>query len=448
MTTNLVSSLERSRADLLPFFIDFTSFGLGPSSQESKEALGAATKAAQVEMLLREAWKLLEGQIDSIPSKDSNEPEFLHEFVRDAARILSEHHRFSPNEIESAKYELVAVVYGLGPLQRLYEDNRIVEIRVKGPKSIDCVTLDGRIVSTNVSFRSPIEYEYFAAKWVPENWEGGIYEVLLEDGQQTVLVCSSFGDSYSLVFRIPRLSAYQMSEYIRFKTIPAGVALWLSELVALGQANVLVVGPPSAGKTGLLTTLTGVVDSAQRVTIIEPIPEIQAKFPLFDGHLSATASELGLPVLAKTCAGGRMVVGELDRSGGGELFLEASEAGFRGNLGAMLGDSVETALESYVRSIHRGEWSDFSARRIAKSVDLVIHLGFSGDDRRLLGIYEIEQRETGFDITPIVTFMGEPYGDIIWEISGLPSVWVEKLKQLGCYLEEGRYVRLAEGAVL
>jgi hypothetical protein len=95
----------------------------------------------------------------------------------------------------------------------------------------------------------------------------------------------------------------------------------------------------------------------------------------------------------------------------------------------------------------REQWSDFVARRVARAVDVVLEVGAVGDQRRLMGVYEVSLSGERFEIIPIIRFVGEPYGEVMWEITGLPSRWVALLKSNGCFLEEGRYLRLAAGAV-
>ncbi len=436
MDSVLLNNIEESVAELLPLFLNFFP-GTGPRDQ----AYVKRAHSAQVDMIVCEAWGLLQPKLENgSPSVDS-----IREIVREAARKLSEHHRFSPSEIESAKGELSDVIFGEGPLGALYQDSRVTDIVVKGPSEIQCM-IGGKMVATDVRFRSPIEYQYFLSRRLPGEWDGSWYEMILQDSWKTRMTVFSTNSGIQLCLRIPRLRNFQMMDFLRNKTLPPSVALWLSELVSQGEANILVVGPPRTGKTSLLQTFLELIDPEEVVCLLEHLPEIGMSSLGRDsiGFHSLDHSG-GLGTLAKSASGGRVVVGELDRNQGIEVFLKASQLGFRGNMGSMLAADASAAIEACADRYMLGRQVDHAARRIVKGVDVIVELGLFDRVPRLSGIYELEMDdEENFRLMPIVSYKGFIDAKLTWEIESTASRWLDRIAEQGCHLEPGRYLRLAD----
>lgn len=436
MDSVLVNNIEESVAELLPLFLNFFPGNTTRDASHIKRA-----HSAQVDMIVCEAWGLLHPKLQS----GSPSVELIQESIREAARKLSEHHRFSPSEIESAKGELFDVIFGDGPLGSLYQDSRVIDIVVKGPSDIQCM-IGGKMVATDVRFRSPLEYEYFMTRRLPKDWDGSWYESILQDSWKTRMTVFKTNSGVQLCLRVPRLRNFQMMDFLRNKTLPPSVALWLSELVSQGEANILVVGPPRTGKTTMLQTFLELIDPEEVVCLLEHLPEIGMS-SLGRDSISFDSLELsgGLGTLAKSASGGRVIVGEVDRSKGVEVFLKASQLGFRGNMGSMLAADASAAIEQCLERYMGERYGELGADRVLRGVDIIVELGFFDRVPRLGGIYEVEVAgDGGFRVSPLVAYKGFIDAKLTWDIERQSSRWLNRLAEQGCHLEPGRYLRLAD----
>ncbi|MCB0321940.1 MAG: CpaF family protein [Bdellovibrionales bacterium] len=417
----------------------------------------------QVEMLVEKARGILEQLRLNV--EESKQPEVLvHKATQEAVATLRDEVRISRRVQAEAEKELLLLLVGKGPLTALYEDMAVTDIFIDSHKSIK-VLRRGHAIETPFSFRSPEEYRLFIDAMLsaadrsfgPAN---PIVDcVLMDEWRSRINAIDATlleGREPRLCIRVPRLQRISFYDILQTKTLPATLAAWLAEVVALGQANLLVLGPTGSGKSVMTTALLSAVNSDERIITIEDVPELfvptshleklVARPPNADGEGEVTMPDLLRAALRR--APHRIVVGEI-RDEEGRLFLRALETGHAGSIATIHADNARDALWRLLDLISSYEVSPHTSimRRIGRSVHLIIGMKKVKGTPCLVEVSEVLMPEDEeFQVRPLVTYAGEVNGKRRWHLHGAAaeeSYWVRKVAQHGLPLAPGPGLSLA-----
>lgn len=180
-------------------------------------------------------------------------------------------------------------------------------------------------------------------------------------------------------------------------TDECGVAL-VDEIIER-RCNVVVCGPTSSGKTSLLAAMLGRVDDGERILLLEDTAELPCSAPhvvrlearpgTADGVAAISLSELVRTALR--LRPDRIVVGEVR---GDEVLglVQAMNTGHDGSFSTCHANGPLDALlrlESLVLQA-APQWLLAAVRQqLARSIDVIVHLGRVGSRRRVLSIDEV-----------------------------------------------------------
>jgi Flp pilus assembly CpaF family ATPase len=440
--TGLFDIIQNSQAELLPFFLEYN-FHQKEKKQNIKTKSDGVT--AQVHLIANRAWSfLIAKEIKNYSHED------IGISVKQAVEDLSDNHRFSGNEITLARKELTDLLFEDGPLGPLYQNQHVTDIVINSYKRIQCVH-DGELRDTQVSFRSEGEFEYFLTKRVPPQqfWNKGWYEGVLNDIWGTRVTATKRKDHIEVVLRIPRMRAVQLPDLLCNKTLPPSLALWLSEIVSMREANVLIVGPPRCGKTTLLHSLLALVFDDERICIVEHTPELGQVLERHEWFSADLPVEEILHAITRKIPE-RLVVSEVGRPGGVEVFVESVESGFKGVLGSMVAGSAEVALARCGRLLQRAqqlnELSQFY--RVVRSIQIIIVMGIDRGMPCLMEVVEVDGENPHSPLLSLVRFCGEERGKRQWELLKKESYWIDLLRKRGREIEVGGGIKEAAFADL
>jgi len=220
-----------------------------------------------VELLCPEARRILNDILPTDEDAEIDLEEAIRESVQLAASALSGEVRISENDKDEATEELIKLLTGKGPLQPLYDDPAVTDIFIDNHEMIRCIRR-GRAMETPFRFRSREEYKAYVNALLQSvdrnlNLSSPIVDCVLNDEFRSRInavdpSCIE-GDEPRLCLRIPRLQKITFYDILQTKTLPASLAAWLSEVVATGEANILILGPTGSGKTVFTTALLSAV---------------------------------------------------------------------------------------------------------------------------------------------------------------------------------------------
>ncbi|MCB0339317.1 MAG: CpaF family protein [Bdellovibrionales bacterium] len=412
------------------------------------------TASPQVDLLVPEARRAL-NDILSEEIKREDLPIAIRQAVNRAATNLASEVRLSTRDIDEAVDELLSLMMGKGPLQPLYEDPGVTDIHLDTHDSIKCIRR-GHALETPFRFRSGDEYEAYINNMLQSvdrvlNLSSPIVDCVLEDKWRSRInaVHHSLLDSdeSSVVVRVPRLQQITFYDLLQTHTLPPAVAAWLSELVGLGEANILVIGPTGSGKTVFTTALLSAVGSDERIVTIEDVPEIFVPTAHIEklvtrpdnaqGNGAVGMHELLRAALRR--APHRIVVGEI-RDKEGPLFLKALETGHAGSVATIHAHNSKEGLWRLldVVAAYEATPQESLQRRISRSVNILITMKKVNGRPCMVDLSEVRPPIKGeFIVQQLVSFETERDGKRYWRIGAAHSKWLDAVGARGMRLAPG-----------
>lgn len=314
------------------------------------------------------------------------------EAVRRTGRVLG----------SSALLELVtrlsAQLSGAGPLQSVLEVPDTTDVFVNGPREIFADTGSGPEL-LDLSLGSEEEVRSLAVRLAALGGRrlddsSPFVDVRLPDGvRMNAIVPPISGDHTSISFRVPKRSGFSFAQLQDDGFIPGELGEILTEAVC-SRANILISGGTGTGKTVLLGALLGLVESGQRLVIVEDsrelivahshIVQLAARQANVEGGGEVTLTDLVRNALRMRPD--RLVVGECR---GAEVrdMLTALNTGHEGGCATIHANTAD-AVPSRVAAL--GALANMSPQAVfsqfSTAIDLVIHLRRVGADR---GITEL-----------------------------------------------------------
>ena len=415
-----------------------------------------ASASSQVDLIVNEAWN----RLDLI--EDTIDRDLIKEVVRTVSRTLSTQFRFSPREVEKANQELFQFFFSKGPIEPLFSDPSVTDIYIDTHDQIRCLRR-GQALETPFKFRGKQEYDRFLTQMLNAagkslSHENPIVDCVTDDMWRTRVnaIHPSLLDSDepAVVIRIPRMRKVSFHDLLRTRTMPPSVAVWLSELIGSGEANILVMGSTGSGKTTLTSALLSGINANERICTIEDVPEIFIPARQIEKLVSRPASDEGFRSIeiatllraALRRSPHRIVIGEI-RDIEGLFFLKALETGHAGSVATIHANSPKEALwrlVDLVTSTERGSEKSL-VRRISRSIQILLHVKEVKGVPCLTEIVELHPSYEGeFETRTLVSFVGEVEGKRHWNLLEQDSEWIQRLSEKGCLLSAGQYLTVPE----
>ncbi len=409
----------------------------------------------QVELLVPAARKMLNDVLPAETDIQIDMAEAVKKAVQLAAAALSGEIRITPSDQDQAEKELLSLLRGKGPLQALYDDPSVTDIFIDNHKSIKVIRR-GQAIETPFYFRSAEEYKAYTSGMLQQvdrvlNMSSPIVDCVLPDAWRSRINAVDAtvvdGDEPRICIRVPRLQQITFYDILQTKTLPATLAAWLAEVIATGEANILVLGATGSGKTVMTTALLSAVGSDERIITIEDVPEVFVPTAHLEKLVARPANaqgqgEVKMPQLLRAAlrrAPHRIVVGEI-RDEEARLFLRALETGHAGSIATIHAESGKDALWRLLDLVQAYESSPQESiqRRIGRALHLMIAMKKIQGKPCLTEVSEVMPAENGdFRVAELVKFVGIKDGKRQWRLMRTRSHWLDKIRERGLDLQPG-----------
>ncbi|OGO51714.1 MAG: type II secretion system protein E [Chloroflexi bacterium RBG_16_68_14] len=303
---------------------------------------------------------------------------------------------------------------GLGPIQRLVDDESISEVMVNAPDEV-YVERDGIIYVAPVRFRDDAHIMRIVDRIIAPlgrrvDESSPYVDARLPDGSRVnVIIPPLVPRSPTVTIRKFRPDKYTVDDLLANNTLTAPLAEFLRVCVRL-RLNMVVSGGSGTGKTTMLNALSTFIPKTERIITIEDPIELmlqqhhviamEARPPSIEGRNEVTQRDLLRNALRMRPD--RIIVGEVR---GPEAFdmMQAMNTGHEGSLTTVHANSPRDSL-ARIENMVLMAGLDLPVRvireQMASALHIVLQLArFSDGRRRVIAVTEI----TGMEGDVIVT---------------------------------------------
>ena len=335
--------------------------------------------------------------------------EQLHAFVREElAGVIEAETLLSPDERRRLTREVEDDAIGLGPLQRMLDDDSITEIMVNKFDQV-YVERHGRLQMSPSRFSSEEHLRRIIERIVAKvgrriDESSPLVDARLSDGSRVNAVIPPLAvDGSSLTIRKFSRNPFGVSDLVGFGTMTEQMAHLLHACVQ-AKLNILVSGGTGTGKTTLLNVLSGFVPRGERIVTIEDAVELklqqphvvrlESRPPNIEGSGEVRIRDLVRNSLRMRPD--RIIVGEC-RGGEALDMLQAMNTGHDGSLSTLHANSPRDAM-SRLETLVLMAGMDLPLRAIreqaSSAIDLIVQIGRLRDgSRRITHVTEVHGLE-------------------------------------------------------
>ena len=341
--------------------------------------------------------------------------------------------------------ELLDLVFGLGPIERLLEDESITEIMINGCKSMYCER-KGKLERLEAVFESDDQVRVLIDRIIGPlgrriDESSPMVSARLPQGHRVHAIIPPLAiDGPTLTIRAFSRKVMTLEEMVATSSMDEAMRIMLSWAV-LARKSIAVSGGTGSGKTTLLNALSCLIPHDERVITIEDSAELR-----FDEHphvirleaRPANAEGIGevsirdLVISSLRMRPDRIVVGEC-RGGEAVDMLQAMLTGHAGSLTTLHANSPREVIERMVSMVRYAVDLpvDVIESQIGNAFDLIVQTTRDRNGKRYVSevvevFFDSETRRCRFET---LFTRAHDFDEGIWWSA--PS-WMEDVLLTGC----------------
>ncbi len=302
-------------------------------------------------------------------------------------------------------------LHGLGRIQPMLEDPRITNIEINGHDAVFITYTDGVTVPSEPVADSDEELKDLITKAArrfglsEKRWDDATVKLDLQlPGGDRLHAIRGVTDRPAVTIRRHNWDLSSLKQ-LQDLGLSDRVLTELMRAAVKGKLNLVVAGGTNTGKTTLLRALINEIPPEERLVTVEDnrelgvkrfpelhpnVVEMESRPPNIEGEGEITLATLLIEVLRMNP--GRVIVGEI-RGGEMEGMLKAMSQGNDGSMCSIHANSASSALGRLaVYANEAGYDLEAANLRIAEAIDLIIHIGWVGQVRRITSVIELTGR--------------------------------------------------------
>jgi pilus assembly protein CpaF len=335
---------------------------------------------------------------------------------------------------KEAAYEIYKSSWGLGPIEELYDDPSINEIRVNGPDQV-VVMRNIQNERVDVKFKNQDEISNLVNRMIMHDRGVGInrsnpaIESMRKDGTRLTATCPPETANFTLALRKHFPNILAAEDHIKRGSMDDNVWKIIQTLIR-GRANILVAGGVGSGKTTLVRTLFKYTNPTARTIVIESDSELHLarQFPdrdivEFEEHpeVGRTLEKIFRTVLRYSP--NMIILGEFRGAGEAKEAVRACSRGHDGSMATAHFPTPQEAIEGTGRLLVE-EGMNISVEAatllVANAYNVVIQM--FGDSTRgvilIESVTEIIPKGSTIEYSDLIRWVphGSDYLDGEWQI--------------------------------
>lgn len=326
--------------------------------------------------------------------------------LNNAVDILIENNNFSVSMAVKQEYvrSLVDELQGLGPLQKLMEDDSISDIMINGCDQV-FIEREGIVEKSFSSFINEEQLLQIAKRIAGRvgrriDDSSPMCDARLPDGSRINIVIPPLAiDGTSISIRKFKKENIKLEDLIEFGSMSPEMAKILM-IASHCRLNILISGGTGSGKTTMLNALSQYIGKEERIVTIEDAAELQLQQPHVVRLETRVAgiegtggvSQRDLVINSLRMRPDRIIMGECR---GGEAFemLQAMNTGHDGSMSTLHANSPKDAIarvEAMVTMATSNLPLTAIRRAIVSAVDIIVQVSRLHDgSRKVLSITEV-----------------------------------------------------------
>ena len=320
--------------------------------------LGEACTSMNVQQLRDEVQKFV--SLDDLAQLLVEDPKRAKSELLAACRqvfISNSRQRLSSEEQNELSKSLLDVVFGMGPIESLIEDENVTEIMINGSQEI-YVEKSGIIQKTDLKFSDDDQVRVLIDKILSPlgrriDESSPMVNARLPQGHRVNAVIPPLSpDGPAVTIRAFTRNVMPLSDMLQRGSLEEDVVRFLKEAVKL-RKNIVVSGGTGSGKTTMLNALSCEIPCTERVVTIEDSLELKFARDVHVVRLEARpqnsegTGEVTIRDLVKNALRmrpDRIIVGEC-RGGEALDMLQAMNTGHDGSLTTLHANSTADVIE-------------------------------------------------------------------------------------------------------
>ncbi len=256
-----------------------------PKNRSISFALSASSKTDMENQVREKALEFLFSQLVylefPVDQSDEAQRRFFDPLVVDLLRQARDKlgHSLAMSSLDAIKKEMMDVIVGFGPIEKLLQDPAVSEVMINSPSQI-YIERGGKVTLSDVTFRDDSQAMQVIKKILAPlgrrcDASSPLVDARLPDGSRVNIVIPPLAlKGCTVTIRKFSKNPLTVERLIDFGSLTLEMGAFL-EAAVLARLNMVVSGGTGSGKTTTLNAISGFIPHDERIVTIEDSAELQ-----------------------------------------------------------------------------------------------------------------------------------------------------------------------------